>query len=190
MTMPWAASPIALAHGLSLLDLLGLFGHFTMLSMLAIGGAITTTPEMSRYLVQQHGWLTDARFTASVALGQAAPGPNLIFVAVLGWNVAGWPGVLATMTGIMLPSTTLAFAVTRWGRTRQDAIAVRAFTHGMAPLTLGLLLSTGWVLSESSRGRPGAALLVALTVLALWRTRVSPTLLIALGAVIGMLGWA
>jgi chromate transporter len=190
MTMPWAAAPLAFAHGLSLLDLLGLFGHFTLLSMLAIGGAITTTPEMNRYLVQQHGWLTDARFTASVALGQAAPGPNLIFVAVLGWNVAGWPGVLATMAGIMLPSTTLAFAATRWGRARQQAIGVQAFTHGMAPLTLGLLLATGWVLAEPSRGRPGAALLVVLTVLALWRTKVRPTLLIAIGAAAGMLGWA
>jgi chromate transporter len=188
--MGWMHLPIALAHGLTLLDLLGLFAHFLLLSLLAIGGAIATAPDMHRYVVGAHGWVTDATFTASVALGQAAPGPNLLFVAVLGWNVAGAPGVLATMTGILLPSTTLAFAATRWGHARRDARSVRAFTHGMAPLTLGLLLATGWVLAEPSRGRPGAALLVVLTVFALWRTRITPTLLIAAGAIVGMLGWA
>ena len=83
-------------------DLLGLFGHFLLLSLLAIGGAITTAPDMHRYLVTEHGWITDGQFTTSVALAQAAPGPNLLFVAVLGWNVAGPLGALATMSGIDL----------------------------------------------------------------------------------------
>jgi chromate transporter len=188
--MSWLATPIGLAHGLSLADLLGLFGHFLVLSMLAIGGAIATAPDMHRYMVQERGWLTDGEFTASVALAQAAPGPNLLFVAVLGWNAAGWPGMLATMTGIMLPSTTLAFAATRWGRARQDTIGVRAFTSGMAPLTVGLLLSTGWVLSEPSRGHFGAIALVVATVLVQWRTSLSPMWMVGVGAFVGMLGWA
>jgi chromate transporter len=188
--MSWASAPIALAHGLTALDLLALFAHFLMLSMLAIGGAITTAPDMHRYIVDERGWLGDADFTASVALAQAAPGPNLLFVAVLGWNVAGLPGVLATMAGIMLPSTTLALAATRWGRANQEAVGVRAFTQGMAPLTLGLVFSTGWVLSQPSMGHAGAVALIVLTVLVMWRTRLSPMWLIALGALAGAAGWA
>ncbi|MED5619387.1 chromate transporter [Ideonella sp. BN130291] len=188
--MSWLAAPWPLAHGLSLLDLLGLFAHFLVLSMLAIGGAITTAPDMHRLIVKEHGWITDAQFTASVALAQAAPGPNLLFVAVLGWNVAGLPGVVATMAGILLPSTTLALAATRWGGARRDALGVRAFTNGMAPLTLGLLLATGWVLSEPSHGSRGATALVVLTVLVIWRTGLSPMWMIGVGAVVGGLGWA
>ena len=175
------------AHGLGLADLLGLFGHFLMLSLLSIGGAITTAPEMQRYLVKEHGWITDAQFTASVAMAQAAPGPNVLFVAVLGWNVAGPWGVLATMVGILVPSATLAMAASRWGRARKDTRAVRAFTQGVAPLTLGLLLATGWVLTEPNRG-PGALVLVALTTLVVWRTRVAPIWLVALGALAGAAG--
>ena len=70
-------------------DLLALFGHFVVLSLLAVGGAITTVPDMHRFIVAEHHWLTDAQFTASIAIAQAAPGPNVLFVAVLGWNVAG-----------------------------------------------------------------------------------------------------
>ena len=88
-------------------DLFGLFTHFLVLSMLSIGGAITTVPDMHRYIVDEHHWLTDAQFTTSIAIAQAAPGPNVLFVAVLGWNVAGPLGTLATMTGILIPSTVL-----------------------------------------------------------------------------------
>ena len=92
-------------------DLLGLFAHFLVLSLLAVGGAITTVPDMHRYIVVQQHWLTDAQFTASIALAQAAPGPNVLFVAVLGWNVAGAWGALATMAGNLLPSTVLVAVI-------------------------------------------------------------------------------
>lgn len=174
---------------MSTADLAGLFGQCLMLSLLAVGGAITTAPDMHRYLVIEHGWLSDAQFTTSVALAQAAPGPNLLFIAVLGWNVGGLPGALATMVGILLPSTLLTLAVTRWGQAWRDSRAARAFTQGIAPLTLGLLVATSWLLSEPLRTQPAAWALIAVTVLVLLRTRASPLWLVALGAVVGALGY-
>lgn len=175
---------------LSTAELLSLFGQFLVLSMLSIGGAITTAPEMNRYLVGDQHWLTDAQFTASVAIAQAAPGPNVLFVAVLGWNVAGPIGAFATMSGILLPSTALSLWATRWGQARRETRGVRAFTTGMAPLTIGLLLATGWVLAGPAAGHAGAMLLVAATVLVMLRTRLSPMWPVAAGAVAGALGWA
>jgi len=177
-------------HGLESGVLLSLFLHFAMLSLLGVGGAITAAPDMQRYLVGESGWLSDAQFTSSVAIAQAAPGPNVLFVAVLGWNVAGLSGVLATMAGCLLPSTALALAVSRYGERRRDSRAMRAFRAGMSPLTLGLLLATGWVLTEPVRGSTGAMLLVPLTALLLLKTRLSPIWLVAGGALAGALGWA
>lgn len=176
-------------HGLDAATLLGIFAHFLMLSMLAVGGAITTTSDMQRYLVQEHGWLTDAQFSASIGLAQAAPGPNILFVAVLGWNVAGAAGVLATMAGIMLPSSTLALAAARWLAARRGTFAVQVFTAGLAPLTIGLLLATGWVLAAPVRDDWRDWLLIGATVVVMLRNKVSPLRLIALGAVLGALGW-
>ena len=118
-------------------ELLGLFAHFLVLSLLAVGGAITTAPDMHRYIVGEHHWITDAQFTTSIAIAQAAPGPNVLFVAVLGWNVAGPLGALATMTGILLPSTALSIYASRWGTARRETRGVRAFTTGLTPLTIG-----------------------------------------------------
>lgn len=169
-------------------ELLALFMHFMLLSLLAIGGAITTAPDMQRFVVGERGWLGEGEFTASVALAQAAPGPNVLFVAVIGWNVGGLAGVVATMTGSMLPSSVLAYAVARLGARHAQSRAARAFTTGLAPLTLGLLLSTSWVLLEPMRGEIGTAVLVALTLLVMWRTQLSPLWPIAVGALVGALG--
>ena len=132
--------------------LLSLFGHFLVLSLLAVGGAITVAPDMHRVLVGNLGVLTDAQFNASIAIAQAAPGPNILFVAVMGYQAAGLAGAAATLAGIMLPSTTLALMVARWGHARRDWRAVQAFKAGMAPIVIALMFSTGWILTARNAG--------------------------------------
>jgi len=166
-----------------------LFAHFAMLSLLAVGGAITTVPDMQRYVVGERGWLDQVSFSGSIALAQAAPGPNVLFVAVIGFNIAGLVGLLATLSGSLLPSCAVALAAGRFGSQRRESRALRAFTEGLAPVTIGLLLSTGWVLTEPSRTRWGTVPLLIATVLFMLRTKRSPVWMIAVGAAAGVLGW-
>mgnify|MGYP000721044122 CR=1 FL=1 len=72
---------------LALADWGSLFLHFISLSLLAVGGAITTAPDMQRFLVVEQGWLDAEQFSNSIALAQAAPGPNILFVPLLGWTI-------------------------------------------------------------------------------------------------------
>ncbi len=165
-----------------------LFAHFLAMSMLAIGGALATTPEIHRYLVEQRGWLDDAQFSAGVALAQAAPGPNLLFVPVLGHAIAGLPGALVALIGMLIPSTTLALFASRWGRKRRDTLGVRSFVAGMAPVTTGLLAAAGTVLAVPLTTHVGAAVLVVATVLLSVKTKIRPVWLIAIGAAVGAAG--
>ena len=169
-------------------DWVALFDHFLLLSLLSIGGAITVVPDMHRVLVEQMGLLTDAQFTASVAIAQASPGPNVLFVAVMGYQAAGLLGAGVTLAGIMLPSTTLAFAAARWGHARRDRRAVQAFKAGMAPIVIALMFATGWILSAETPGWRHVLLTVAAAVL-VWRTRQHLLVMIAVGAIVGGLGW-
>ena len=165
-----------------------LFAHFLAMSMLAIGGALATTPEIHRYLVEQRGWLDDTQFSASVALAQAAPGPNLLFVPVLGHAIAGLPGALVALAGMLIPSTTLALFATRWGAKRRQTRGVRAFVAGMAPVTIGLLAAAGTVLAVPLATHWGTALLIAATIVVSVKTKLSPVWMIAIGAAIGAAG--
>lgn len=182
--------------------------HFLSLSLLAIGGAITTAPEMHRYMVNDQHWLTDAEFTSSIALAQAAPGPNVLFIAVLGWNFGlnaattaaplwqqwawGLGGVAVAMVGILVPSTTLTFAAARWGHRNRELRAVRAFKQGMAPIVVALLVATGWLMTMGHGALLENWRLLLLTVFVaavVWRTRVHLLWLLAGGALLGWLGW-
>jgi chromate transporter len=163
----------------------GVFAQFLMLSLLSIGGAISTAPEMHRYLVEQHHWLTAEQFSAMVAIAQAAPGPNLLFVAVLGWGIGGCLGMGVTMLGILLPSTTLTLAAARWGEPRRHTRGVQAFVMGLAPLTVGLVLSSGFILGKPAYGNPWLTATMVATVVVCVRTRVSPLWLIAAGGLVG-----
>jgi len=172
---------------LTLAEALPLFGHFLVMSLLAIGGAIVVAPEMHRLMVGQLHLLDDAQFNASIALAQAAPGPNVLFVAVLGYQAAGLAGAALTLAGIMLPSTLLTIGATRWAQARQHRIGIRAFKAGLAPITIALLAATGWVLTAQHPTAP-LILLTAATALLAWRTRIHVLWLIAAGAIVGATG--
>lgn len=185
---------------LGLADWLSLFAHFLMLSLLCVGGAITTAPGMHRFLVQENGWITDPQFSASIAIAQAAPGPNVLFTALLGWNVGlnagGLPtallGTLLCLVGIMLPSSVLTFLTVRWSHANRELRAVRAFKQGLAPVVVALVIATGWILATANgyalRNWP-TWLICALSALVVWRTRVHLLWLLGAGALVGWLGW-
>ena len=190
-------------------DWLALLLQFMLLSMMSVSGAITAVPDMHRYLVVQHGWLSDAQFSSSVAIAQAAPGPNVLFVALMGWNVGlnagggladgpyawalGLLGLGITMVGIMLPSTTLAWFATRWLHHNAQRRGVRAFKQGMAPVVVGLLVATGLILANGNQRADSPAwhlwLVAGVAGLVVWRTRIHLLWLLGAGALLGALGF-
>jgi len=181
-------------------DWLSLFVHYLALSLLSVGGAITTAPDMHRYLVKEQSWLSDAQFNASVAIAQSAPGPNVLFVGLLGWNVGlnagGVPlaflGLLVTMLGILAPSTTLTYLAARWGHENRELRAVRAFKQGMVPIVIALLVATGWILATGSeyKVRDWPVWLVAVvSAVVVWRTRIHLLWLLGAGAALGWFGF-
>ncbi len=179
-------------------DWLSLFGHYLMLSLLSVGGAISTSSEMHRYLVDDQHWLSQQQFNESIALAQAAPGPNVLFVALMGWHIgmntgsmaAALLGVAVTMLGIMMPSTILTYSAAQWGHRNRELRAVRAFKLGMAPVVVALMLATAWILGSASgnadRDWPLWLLTLASCVV-LWRTRLHILWVLGAGALLGWL---
>ena len=183
-----------------------LFAHFVSLSLLAIGGAISTAPDMYRYLVGQQNWLSHSQFTSSIAIAQAAPGPNVIFIALLGWHVGlnwagasghnawfwGLAGAFVAMLGMLLPSTTLTFVAARWCQQHRELRGVRAFKAGLAPIVVALITATGWLLASTptQSEQPWHLWLVsAVATLLVWRTRIHLLWLLGVGGALGWWGW-
>ena len=193
---------------MSLHDIALVLLHFCSISLLAVGGAISALPEIHRFLVDEHQFLSDTQFVNSVALGQIAPGPNVMFVALMGWNLGlqaaggpaggfwAWAQALAMAVGCLsctlLPSSILTFNITQWLHRERERLGVRAFKSGMAPIVIGLMTSTGWLMQSRHQAFPsdvGLWLLMGASVLVVLKTKVHLLWLLATGALLGLLGW-
>jgi chromate transporter len=180
-------------------DWLQLTLHYLSLSLISLGGAIATAPDMHRYLVGEQHWLTDDQFTSSIAIAQAAPGPNILFVALMGWNIGlnagttatGLMAALLTIASMLLPSTIATYMATSWAHRNQHLRSVRAFKQGMAPVVVGLVLATGWILA-STPDQPARDwplwLITAVTVVLVLKTRIHILWLLGAGALLGWFG--
>ena len=165
-----------------------LFVEFALLAFVAFGGATALLPEMHRVVVENHHWLDDATFTHLYAIAQAAPGPNVLVVTLIGWKVAGLAGALATTLAMCLPMSVLIYLlIDKWegfaGKRWQRAVSL-----GVAPLAVGLVFSGATLIAQAAGLGLAAWVLVGATVAANLRLKLHPLWFIAAGAALGLLG--
>jgi chromate transporter len=166
-----------------------LFAHFVVLSLMAIGGGVVMlAPEIQRFVVESHHWVTAEQFSASYAIAQAAPGPNMLYVTLVGWQAAGWAGAAAATIAIVTPPSLLTLAVMRFTTRRAPGPLGRAVGKGLAPISVGLLFATGWILLFGVSGGWRGVLVTALAAAAVSGTKINPLWLIGAGAVAGIAG--
>jgi chromate transporter len=170
-------------------DLLSLAAIFSQLSLLAFGGGNSILPEMQRQVVQVHAWMSQADFSALFALAQAAPGPNMMVVTLIGWHVAGWPGVLVTSVAKFGPSSLVtAAALHAWERFK-DRPWRRYIQLGLVPITAGLVAASALLIAEASDRTWLLAAITAGVAVVSYRTKLHPLWLLAGGALIGLTGF-
>lgn len=167
-----------------LLQLALLFGK---VSLLAVGGASATVPEMTRQAVDIHHWLTPAQFSQLYAISNAAPGPNVLISTILGAHVAGIPGGIVATLAMVLPSCTLAIIISRTLERHAQARWRRVLQAALLPITAGLILAAAIILArQSDTGWLTTAITLAVAAAA-YRTRLHPLLLLGTGAALGLL---
>lgn len=159
-------------------------------SLLAIGGLYVVLAELHRVVVSVNGWLTDEEFTALFAVAQASPGPNMLFVTLIGWRMAGvWGGIAAT-TAFITPAVLAAASAGRmwvaWGEARWFRLLRRAFV----PLTVGLMLASAWLFILSAAPTVERVAVVGAAAGISLATRLPPIVVLAAAAFTGALGLA
>lgn len=166
-------------------DKLDILLHFALLSMLAVGGAMSMVSDINRLLVDERGLLTAVQFGEAIALAQAVPGPNVLFVTLLGWQSAGLTGAILATVGLLAPSSLITYYANRWRSGNLETRAVRAIRLGLSPIAIGLTLAAGWVIATGAVHHWAHAVLCGVAVLVSLRTKINPLWLIGLGALLG-----
>jgi chromate transporter len=163
--------------------------RFLVMAFLAIGGANAVVPEMHRQVVDVERWMTDADFAGLFAIASAAPGPNVLIVTLIGWQVAGIAGALVATGAMVGPTSVVAYLVFGAWRRFRDAAWARPVQNGLTTVTVGLVGASGYLLARAADTGWVTAAITAGTVLVSVRTRLNPLWCFAVGAAVGAAGW-
>jgi chromate transporter len=162
--------------------------QFLILSLLSIGGANAIIPEIHLQAVEKHGWMTDADFAQMFALSQVAPGPNVLIVSLIGWKAAGVLGAIVAMAAMCAPSSVMTYQIANaWDRFREAPWRI-ATQAALAPVTVGLILASGYVLTRTIDHEWTAYATTAATAIVAVVTRVHPLWLLGIAAALGAFG--
>jgi chromate transporter len=162
---------------------------FSLLSLFAFGGVITVLPEMHRSVVDVHAWMSGAEFAQLFALAQASPGPNILVVSLIGWKVAGLAGAVVATGAVCAPSSVLTFVISKvWQRFR-GARWRQVVEDGLVPVTVGLMLAGGYLITLAADHSVVAFVVTAATAATVLTTRIHPLWLLGAGGLLGLTGW-
>ena len=171
---------------------------FSSLSILSIGGGNTVLPEMHHKAVNDYGWLTDKQFADVFAISQAAPGPSILIVTMIGYKAGigatgnelfGVLGAVLATIAMMIPAGLLVYIVSRVWEHAKNSPVRKAIEKGFAPLTVGLILASGWVMSKAADHDWRAFLLTGVCTAIFSVTKINPLFIVATAGFIGWLGW-
>jgi chromate transporter len=161
---------------------------FFVLSFFSIGGAVSVIPEIHRQAVEVSHWLTEREFVDLIAIAQAAPGPNVLFVTLIGYQVSGITGALLATFFMCGPACAVAFWIAQiFHRFREKKwrIAVQA---GLVPMSIGLIASVALIIARSADHDWKTMLITAATFGLTYWTRISPIYALAAATGLGVAG--
>jgi chromate transporter len=159
---------------------------YVTLSFLCIGGTIPLVPDMHRFFVDSRGLMTTTEFAGYIALAQAAPGPNILYVALFGYHVAGIAGALTTLGAISLGPFVLIVITTKFFTRLQHNPWREIVLRGLAPVTVGLMLAGCALLTKGFVDASAWIIAaVSLAIFFVW-PKLHPLWVIAAGGLVGI----
>jgi len=156
----------------------------------SVGGGASTLFLIRKLVLERHAWVTTREFTEAWALSQLSPGIHLVaFAGVLGDRIAGWRGVVISVTGMMVPAAAVTALMTAGYALLADHPLARAALAGMGPATGGMTVALALITARDARRHGPLVVVDALVVLAAFAVltfgHASSILVVVIAAVLG-----
>jgi chromate transporter len=123
---------------------------FLYIGVVSFGGGLSIVPELHRQLVEVHPWLTSNEFADGYAIGQLAPGPNMLCIGFYGYRIAGVLGGALAIVASFGPGALLSGLLGGSWRTLGRRPAIAWIRRGLVPVGVGLMASGVFVLARTS----------------------------------------
>lgn len=166
------------------------FLQFLKIGSVLYGSGYVLLSYLQGDLVRRLGWLTSGQLLDAVAVGQFTPGPVFTTATFVGYVVGGIPGAIAATLGIFLPSFLFVAGSARLIDRLRGLPTTAAFLAGVNAASLGLMAAVLLKLARDAITSPATALLAALALIVILRTKLNSAWLVLAGALLSVaLGW-
>ncbi len=142
---------------------------FLRLGFTAFGGPAAHIAMMEEEFVRRRRWLSHQQFLDLLGATNLIPGPNSTEMAIhIGYQRAGWRGLLAGGLCFIVPATLIVSAIA-WAYVRYGALPpVQGLMYGIKPVIIAVILQALWRLAPGAiKSRFLAAMAIAAAAAAL-----------------------
>ena len=161
---------------------------FLRVGAVSFGGGTSVLAELQRELVDQRAAVSQQQFFTAYALGQATPGPGILFLVPLGFYAAGAPGAVVALVAFLAPPLLLQVVVTRqWERLSRSA-SIRALDRTLIPISVGLIGASLYALGAPLLHDPRAVIGIIVSAVVVVLVRPNPALVVLGAGLVGTLG--
>lgn len=180
---------------------LELFWGFLKVGLFSFGGAYGAIP-LIREVVLSYGWIGDARLSDMIGVSESTPGPIMVNLATyIGSDQGGVLGAVLATVAVVTPAFAIILLLMAALRHVLENRRVKDLLHGLEACVTGIIVATGaWMLWENLRPSSrvdfravGIAAILGGLILGwkpVFHKKLSPILLIAISAVLGMAFYA
>lgn len=162
-----------------------LFLSFLKIGAFTFGGGYAMIPLIEREVIERKGWVDRSEFLDLLTLAQSAPGPISLNTAVfVGYKVRGYPGAIASILGVVLPSFIILLLIALFFQEIRHNPWVEAAFRGMRPAVVALIVYP--VVKLAKGMHVSMFFVIAATALAIWHFESSPIVLLIIGGIGGI----
>jgi chromate transporter len=163
-----------------------LLSMFTI-GAISFGGGYAVIPLLQYQLVTQMQLVTPALFVDAIAVGQFTPGPILIMVAFVGYQVAGLSGAVLMIVALFAPAFIAVLVMSSVYERIHGNARVEQALAGVGAAVVGLLAATVvQLVPRTAVAVPSLAIAAVVCLLAL-KTKIEPAILVLASGAVGLL---
>jgi chromate transporter len=160
---------------------------FTKAGAFVFGSGLAIVPFLYGGVVKEYHWLNEQQFVDAVAVAMITPGPVVITVGFIGYQVAGFAGACVAALATFLPCYLFTILPAPYFKKYGKHPGIKAFVDGVTAAAIGAIAGAVLVLAKRNLIDIPTVLIAVTTAAVLFRyKKIQEPLVILVAAVIGV----
>ena len=165
-----------------------IFWSFFKIGTFTIGGGYMMIPLIEQEIVGRRRWINADEFSETLTLAQSAPGPIAINTAVfVGYKMRGWKGVLASLSGVIIPSFTVILLIAMFFPSIRENEVIERIFKGLRPAVVALIAVSFVRILQKKNFAWSVVLISAIAALVVSLLKISPVIVILVASIGGII---